>query len=160
MDAAAQLTAYKYALLLPSSSFCRHVSGIYDRTCQVTDSVLFLAFREGEGSEEQDPLGTGTANQSLEMPGDGYAWRKYGQKFILKIGKNRGYFKCREKLCKAKKRVEWPPSDPSSVKVTYDGVHDHPSPQLLSASYQEAPAGMANRYNLVIQVLGLPGDSS
>ncbi|RRT71788.1 hypothetical protein GW17_00015865 [Ensete ventricosum] len=79
---------------------------------------------------------------------------------MLHVLHHRGYFKCREKLCKAKKRVEWPPSDPSSVKVTYDGVHDHPSPQLLSASYQEAPAGMANRYNLVIQVLGLPGDSS
>ncbi|XP_064957567.1 WRKY transcription factor 28-like isoform X1 [Musa acuminata AAA Group] len=127
----------------------------FDSAC-----TLHGSFREGEASEEQDPSGTGTVGQSLEMPGDGYAWRKYGQKFILKIRKNRSYFKCREEGCKAKKRVEWPPSDPSNVKVTYDGVHHHPSPQLLSASYREERAGMANRYNLVIQVLGPPGDSS
>ncbi|XP_064957568.1 probable WRKY transcription factor 51 isoform X2 [Musa acuminata AAA Group] len=126
----------------------------FDSAC-----TLHGSFREGEASEEQDPSGTGTVGQSLEMPGDGYAWRKYGQKFILKIRKN-SYFKCREEGCKAKKRVEWPPSDPSNVKVTYDGVHHHPSPQLLSASYREERAGMANRYNLVIQVLGPPGDSS
>ncbi|URD73317.1 WRKY [Musa troglodytarum] len=79
---------------------------------------------------------------------------------MLHVPRHRSYFKCREEGCKAKKRVEWPPSDPSSVTVTYDGVHHHPSPQRPSASCEEDRAAIANRYNLVIQVLRPPGDSS
>ncbi|XP_026666347.1 WRKY transcription factor 71-like [Phoenix dactylifera] len=106
---------------------------------------------EGEDARE---------GRSPMMPEDGYEWKKYGQKFIQNIRKNRSYFKCRNRRCKAKKRLEWLPSDPSSIRVIYQGAHDHPSPRPQSNLEQEASARRANRYNLANQVLGSPSDPS
>nr|XP_010932751.1 probable WRKY transcription factor 43 [Elaeis guineensis] len=98
--------------------------------------------------------------RSLTLPEDGYEWKKYGQKFIQNIRKYRNYFKCRNKRCNAKKRVEWHPRDPSSKKIIYTGVHNHPPPRPQSPSEQEASARVANRYNLANQVLGSSSETS
>ncbi|CAN6309972.1 unnamed protein product [Urochloa humidicola] len=92
----------------------------------------------------------GNGNQ-LVMPEDGYEWKKYGQKFIKNIQKIRSYFRCRNKLCGAKKKVEWHPSDPSgALRVVYDGAHHHGSPPPPSS----VAGGASNKYELGAQYFG------
>ncbi|KAF8398596.1 hypothetical protein HHK36_017527 [Tetracentron sinense] len=92
---------------------------------------------------------------NLVIPEDGYAWKKYGQKFIKNIGKNRSYFKCQKTNCRAKKRAEWSSSDPSNLRVVYEGMHTHPSStHQPNSSQQQASISSANQYNLLTQVFG------
>lgn len=105
----------------------------------------------GHGDEE-DQLGTSPeAGGQLVMPEDGYQWKKYGQKFIKNIQKIRSYFRCRDKRCAAKKKVEWQPGDPS-LRIVYDGAHQHGSP----SGDQGAGDGTGNRYELSAQYFGGP----
>ncbi|CAL4943494.1 unnamed protein product [Urochloa decumbens] len=121
----------------------------------------------------------GNGNQ-LVMPEDGYEWKKYGQKFIKNIQKIsqslgklpnllfhklmresielnewcRSYFRCRNKLCGAKKKVEWHPSDPSgALRIVYDGAHQHGSPPPSSSA---AGGAASNKYELGAQYFGGP----
>nr|AYU71093.1 transcription factor WRKY26 [Lilium regale] len=92
------------------------------------------------------------SNVGPAIPEDGYEWRKYGQKYISSIGKNRSYFKCRDKNCRVmKKKVEWSPSDPSNLRIVYDGTHNHPSPTSLKED--ESLTSTAKQYDLANQVL-------
>ncbi|XP_006651653.1 WRKY transcription factor WRKY24-like [Oryza brachyantha] len=102
--------------------------------------------------EEATTVGGGDGVQFV-MPEDGYEWKKYGQKFIKNIQKNRSYFRCREQRCGAKKKVEWHPHDPSlNLRVVYDGAHQHGSP---SAAGEEGGGGAtANQYDLSTQYFG------
>ncbi|RWR82184.1 putative WRKY transcription factor 12 [Cinnamomum micranthum f. kanehirae] len=104
--------------------------------------------------EEQANDTEGGRNQ--QIPDDGHTWKKYGQKFITSIQKIRCYFKCQKANCIAKKKVEWPPSDPSNLIVTYEGHHDHPSNSgpRSSSSQQDGSDPSVNDYNLLSQVLG------
>ncbi|RRT84774.1 hypothetical protein BHM03_00000720 [Ensete ventricosum] len=109
------------------------------------------------------------------MPDDGYQWSKYGQRHIKNINKIRhasptalncfcrlllhylmcrSYFKCRNKECKAKKRAEWPPADPSNLRILYDGSHHHHPP----VDSQQLPGVAGNRYELGNQVFGRLND--
>lgn len=90
----------------------------------------------------------------LAMPEDGYEWRKYGQKYIMRIRKNRSYFKCRRNECGAKKRAEWPPYDPSNLRIVYDGAHNHPPLEALG------PDSAPNPYDLRNQLLEQPNEPS
>ncbi|WVZ59996.1 hypothetical protein U9M48_010073 [Paspalum notatum var. saurae] len=89
------------------------------------------------------------------MPEDGYEWKKYGQKYIKNIQKIRSYFRCRHKLCGAKKKVEWHPSDPSSdLRIVYDGAHQHGSPPAAASPAGPGAAAGSNRYELGAQYFG------
>nr|QIL87958.1 putative WRKY transcription factor 2 [Lilium longiflorum] len=85
------------------------------------------------------------------IPEDGYEWRKYGQKYSRRISMNRSYFKCRNNDCSVKRKVEWDPSDPSNLRIVYDGTHNHPSPSSLKED--ESSTSTANQYDLANQVL-------
>ncbi|XP_059627882.1 probable WRKY transcription factor 70 [Cornus florida] len=57
---------------------------------------------------------------------DGYAWRKYGQKEILKAKYPRCYFRCTHKRsqgCRAIKQVQITEVDPKKYQITYFGHH-------------------------------------
>ncbi|KDP21860.1 hypothetical protein JCGZ_00647 [Jatropha curcas] len=57
---------------------------------------------------------------------DGHAWRKYGQKVILKAKYPRNYFRCTHKFdqgCQATKQVQRIAEEPSSYRTTYYGHH-------------------------------------
>ncbi|KAL5217864.1 hypothetical protein ABZP36_018548 [Zizania latifolia] len=124
--------------------------------------------RSGQGEEEQtppppppppEPASTGGGGGQLVMPEDGYEWKKYGQKFIKNIQKNRSYFRCRDQRCGARKKVEWDAHDPGgNLRVVYDGAHQHGSP--LAAASQggggAAAAAAANQYELSTQYFGGP----
>ncbi|XP_065860237.1 probable WRKY transcription factor 53 [Euphorbia lathyris] len=63
----------------------------------------------------------------LEGPGgDGFSWRKYGQKDILGSSFPRGYYRCSHRHsqgCLAVKQVQRSDEDPSLFEVTYRGRH-------------------------------------
>ncbi|XP_050385828.1 probable WRKY transcription factor 46 [Argentina anserina] len=66
--------------------------------------------------------------------GDGYSWRKYGQKDILGSKNPRGYYRCTHKNtqgCPATKQVQKSDKDPTIFLVHYTGEHTcHLFPQL------------------------------
>lgn len=63
----------------------------------------------------------------LEGPlGDGFSWRKYGQKDILGAKFPRGYYRCshrHSKGCAATKQVQRSNDDPSIYLIIYRGEH-------------------------------------
>ncbi|KAA8549704.1 hypothetical protein F0562_001278 [Nyssa sinensis] len=96
-------------------------------------------------------------NNKLDLPEDGYQWKKYGQKFIKHVNKYRSYFKCHNAECRAKKRADWSYSEPGNLRVVYNGVHTH-APLTHSHSSQQGTTSTStsgpNPYNLLTQVLG------
>ncbi|KAJ4724014.1 WRKY transcription factor [Melia azedarach] len=103
--------------------------------------------------EEQE---MGRRGHRFVLPEDGYEWKKYGQKFIKNIGKFRSYFKCQRANCTAKKRAEWSSSEPTNLRIVYDGVHTHDSSTstITSSSNNNGNNNIANQFNLLTQVLG------
>jgi hypothetical protein len=66
----------------------------------------------------------------------------------------RSYFRCRHRLCGAKKKVEWRPGDPSgALRVVYEGAHQHGSPPP-PPSADGGGGGASNRYELGAQIFG------
>eukprot|EP01018_Ginkgo_biloba_P004662 Gb_26412 [translate_table: standard] len=66
--------------------------------------------------------------RSEEVLEDGYRWRKYGEKAMKNSSVPRSYYKCSDKKCNVKKRVERRPSESEILVVTYEGIHNHPCP--------------------------------
>ncbi|WCJ22723.1 WRKY DNA-binding protein 46 [Euphorbia peplus] len=61
-----------------------------------------------------------------ENENDGYNWRKYGQKDILRANFPRGYYRCSHRHsqgCLATKQVQRSDQDPTTFEVTYRGRH-------------------------------------
>ncbi|XP_078149502.1 putative WRKY transcription factor 13 [Carex rostrata] len=111
--------------------------------------ILLLCWDEIEEQHEH-PSAAAVNSAQLEMPQDSHDWKKYGQKYIHNIKKIRSYFKCKNKSCKAKKRVEWHPSSPSHLRIVYDGAHDHRSKYELDQDLSSD--SIANQYDLSNQV--------
>ncbi|GMH12386.1 hypothetical protein Nepgr_014227 [Nepenthes gracilis] len=64
----------------------------------------------------------------VEILHDGFKWKKYGKKTVKNSPNPRNYYRCSVNGCSVKKRVERDGDDPSFVITTYDGIHNHPSP--------------------------------
>uniref|UniRef100_A0A0E0I9K3 WRKY domain-containing protein n=1 Tax=Oryza nivara TaxID=4536 RepID=A0A0E0I9K3_ORYNI len=65
---------------------------------------------------------------SVNMVGDGFNWRKYGQKQVKSSENSRSYYRCTNSNCLAKKKVEHCP-DGRVVEIIYRGTHNHEPPQ-------------------------------
>ncbi|KAF5177740.1 Wrky transcription factor susiba2 [Thalictrum thalictroides] len=63
--------------------------------------------------------------------GDGYNWRKYGQKHIKGSEFPRSYYRCTHPNCQVKKQSECS-QDGQLTDVVYKGEHNHPKPQASS----------------------------
>ncbi|KAJ4953128.1 hypothetical protein NE237_029960 [Protea cynaroides] len=66
----------------------------------------------------------------VDIMDDGFRWRKYGKKMVKDSPNPRNYYKCSVDGCPVKKRVERDAEDSQYVITTYEGVHNHESPQL------------------------------
>ncbi|XVE53655.1 hypothetical protein DITRI_Ditri03aG0020400 [Diplodiscus trichospermus] len=86
------------------------------------------------------------------ISGDGYRWRKYGQKMVKGNPNPRNYYRCTSAGCPVRKHIETAVDNTNAVVITYKGVHDHdmpvpkkrhglPSAPLVAAA---APASMSN----------------
>lgn len=53
----------------------------------------------------------------------------------------RNYYRCSTEGCSVKKRVERDPNDPSYVITTYDGTHNHASPDVVYYATQDSESG-------------------
>ncbi|XP_038879508.1 probable WRKY transcription factor 32 [Benincasa hispida] len=62
------------------------------------------------------------------ISGDGYRWRKYGQKMVKGNAHPRNYYRCTSAGCPVRKHIESAVENPNAVIITYKGVHDHDMP--------------------------------
>ncbi|KAK7245197.1 hypothetical protein RIF29_40032 [Crotalaria pallida] len=69
-----------------------------------------------------------------EILGDGFRWRKYGQKVVKGNPYPRSYYRCTNINCNVRKHVERAIDDPRAFVTTYEGKHNHEMPLKNSAS--------------------------
>ncbi|WCJ29881.1 WRKY DNA-binding protein 32 [Euphorbia peplus] len=62
------------------------------------------------------------------ISGDGYRWRKYGQKMVKGNPYPRNYYRCTSAGCPVRKHIETAVDNSNAVIITYKGVHDHDTP--------------------------------
>ncbi|WJX96801.1 putative WRKY transcription factor 32 [Trifolium repens] len=62
------------------------------------------------------------------ISGDGYRWRKYGQKMVKGNPHPRNYYRCTSAGCPVRKHIETAVDNSDAVIITYKGVHDHDTP--------------------------------
>lgn len=101
---------------------------------------------------EKKPKFVVHAAGDVGISGDGYRWRKYGQKMVKGNPHPRNYYRCTSAGCPVRKHIETAVDNSDAVIITYKGVHDHdtpvpkkrhgpPSAPLVAAA---APASMNN----------------
>ncbi|KAH9618934.1 hypothetical protein KSS87_006410 [Heliosperma pusillum] len=67
-------------------------------------------------------------NGESEVMGDGFRWRKYGQKVVKGNPFPRSYYRCTTVKCDVRKHVERALDDPRAFITTYEGKHNHERP--------------------------------
>ncbi|GLT92443.1 hypothetical protein SLE2022_102800 [Rubroshorea leprosula] len=95
----------------------------------------------GEGV--QDPNVVVHSNTDSEVLGDGFRWRKYGQKVVKGNPYPRSYYRCTSPKCNVRKHVERASDDPGSFITTYEGKHNHEMPLKNTAAVASEPESHA-----------------
>ncbi|KAL6987484.1 hypothetical protein U1Q18_013232 [Sarracenia purpurea var. burkii] len=80
----------------------------------------------GEGAQE--PGAVVQSCMDSEFIGDGFRWRKYGQKVVKGNPYPRSYYRCTNVNCNVRKHVERASDDPTAFITTYEGKHNHDLP--------------------------------
>lgn len=87
-------------------------------------------------SSEASVLGDGVQEPRIvlqnstdsDILGDGFRWRKYGQKVVKGNAYPRSYYRCTSLKCNVRKHVERASDDPRAFITTYEGRHNHEMP--------------------------------
>ncbi|KAG8376490.1 hypothetical protein BUALT_Bualt09G0068900 [Buddleja alternifolia] len=86
------------------------------------ENQLLKASTLGEASFEPQ---TGADSDTI---GDGFRWRKYGQKVVRGNPYPRSYYRCTSPKCNVRKYVERTSEDSGTFISTYEGKHNHDMP--------------------------------
>ncbi|KAF5189197.1 Wrky transcription factor [Thalictrum thalictroides] len=82
------------------------------------------------GQGVQDPHVMVQSSSDSEVFGDGFRWRKYGQKVVKGNPYPRSYYRCTTIKCNVRKHVERAVDDPRAFITTYEGKHNHERPTV------------------------------
>ncbi|PIA38758.1 hypothetical protein AQUCO_02700161v1 [Aquilegia coerulea] len=82
------------------------------------------------GKGVQDPHVVVQSSSDSEVFGDGFRWRKYGQKVVKGNPYPRSYYRCTSIKCNVRKHVERAVDDPRAFITTYEGKHNHERPTV------------------------------
>lgn len=91
----------------------------------------------GEGAQAQEPCPVVQSSTETEIVGDGFRWRKYGQKVVKGNPYPRSYYRCTGLKCNVRKYVERVSDDPGAFITTYEGKHNHEMPARGTNSSSE-----------------------
>ncbi|KAF7806527.1 putative GMP synthase [glutamine-hydrolyzing] [Senna tora] len=78
--------------------------------------------------KRQKPSGLSENAEDVGISGDGYRWRKYGQKMVKGNPNPRNYYRCTSAGCPVRKQIETAADNSNAAIITYKGVHDHDIP--------------------------------
>lgn len=92
----------------------------------------------------RDPQSAYPNSADCEVIGDGYRWRKYGQKVVKGNPYPRSYYRCTSLSCNVRKYVERTSDDPSAFVTTYEGRHNHEMP-IKNADSATSKTSMKNK---------------
>ncbi|XP_021893837.1 probable WRKY transcription factor 70 [Carica papaya] len=90
------------------------------------ESIKSKRIQDDNGSCKRRKSSHVWTTETVTLVADGFAWRKYGQKDILKANHPRSYFRCTHKndqKCQATKQVQKIRDDPPLYRTTYYGHH-------------------------------------
>nr|XP_009773393.1 PREDICTED: WRKY transcription factor 44 isoform X1 [Nicotiana sylvestris] len=82
----------------------------------------------GTSGESAFPYTPNQNTTDSEITGDGFRWRKYGQKVVKGSSYPRSYYRCTSPKCNVRKFVERTTDDPKEFITTYEGKHNHGVP--------------------------------
>ncbi|KAL8140730.1 hypothetical protein V2J09_006751, partial [Rumex salicifolius] len=89
--------------------------------------------KSGEVVIQEPGISVQNANE-ISVLGDGFRWRKYGQKVVKGNPFPRSYYKCTSLKCNVRKHVERTSDDPKAYITTYEGKHNHDMPLRIANS--------------------------
>ncbi|KAK9289865.1 hypothetical protein L1049_008026 [Liquidambar formosana] len=95
----------------------------------------------GEGVQE--PRIVVQSSTDSEILGDGFRWRKYGQKVVKGNPYPRSYYRCTSLKCNVRKHVERASEDPRAFITTYEGKHNHDMPVRNTSQVAPEPDSQA-----------------
>ncbi|KAJ4972379.1 hypothetical protein NE237_005478 [Protea cynaroides] len=80
------------------------------------------------GESVREPRVVVQNSTDSEIIGDGFRWRKYGQKVVKGNPYPRSYYRCTSLKCNMRKHVERAMDDPTAFITKYEGKHNHDTP--------------------------------
>ncbi|WOL20328.1 hypothetical protein Cni_G29133 [Canna indica] len=80
------------------------------------------------GEPSTEPHSVMQTSMESDISGDGYHWRKYGQKVVKGNTYPRSYYKCTNPKCSVRKYVERASDESGCFVTTYEGKHNHEMP--------------------------------
>ncbi|GMP50562.1 hypothetical protein CsSME_00017130 [Camellia sinensis var. sinensis] len=95
------------------------------------------------GEVVQEPHVPVQGSTDTEIIGDGFRWRKYGQKVVKGNPYPRSYYRCTNLKCNVRKHVERALDDPTAFLTTYEGRHNHGMPVKNTNSVASEPDSQA-----------------
>ncbi|XP_078181473.1 putative WRKY transcription factor 4 [Carex rostrata] len=96
--------------------------------------------KDDQVSAGSTAAGGGDAATAVQVPmetdvaGDGFHWRKYGQKVVKGNSYPRSYYRCTSPKCNVRKYVEKVSDESGSFMTTYEGRHNHEAPMRKTSS--------------------------